>query len=99
VIKTHTAQYPGRLSLELLCLPAMGRLDEGQRCLLKVYPTALLGYAKAFLPGRGTDKWDELLWQVLALVEAPLAGQCTTRSPVECTFYCWCSLRSVWNHL
>ena len=70
IIKTHASTYPGRLSLELLCLPSMGRVDEGQRMLLRVYPSALLGYAKAFLPHRGTKRWDELLWKVLALVES-----------------------------
>jgi len=80
IIKTHASTYPGRLSLELLCLPRMGRVDEGQRMLLRVYPSALLGYAKAFLPPRGTKKWDELLWKVLALVESRSSAKATANA-------------------
>ena len=69
IIKSHAENYPGRLSLELLCLPTMGRVDEGQRMLLRVYPSALLGYSCAFLPSNKSTRWEKLLWKLLALVE------------------------------
>eukprot|EP00039_Didymoeca_costata_P001034 m.49128 g.49128 ORF g.49128 m.49128 type:complete len:1191 (+) comp10599_c0_seq1:214-3786(+) len=73
VIKSKETNFPGKLSLELLCLPAMGRVDEGQRMLLRVYPAALLGYSQSFLPKDDIERWKSLQWSLLALVQSRIS--------------------------
>eukprot|EP00041_Stephanoeca_diplocostata_P029429 m.868245 g.868245 ORF g.868245 m.868245 type:complete len:1261 (-) comp23559_c0_seq1:463-4245(-) len=66
--------FPGRVSLELLCLPAMGRLRDGQDILLRLCPGALVGYCRGYTePGSiSVADWQ---WMHDALLKVVVSQQ------------------------
>jgi len=61
--------YPGRLSLQLICLPVMGLLYSALRDILKRFPTALIEYCRYILLSETVElrDWEWLHGEILAL--------------------------------